>query len=256
VSIRAGRYVATLLVACCASHSDSVHAQNYDILDRSPQTTIYLETAYSGNESRAHCDWYIAADDFVTSASTGDYGAGCRISIRIRGVINREGAALFSRVVDRATALEFRVHSLVLDSRGGDADAAISMARLIRQSEIFNASPVIARIAEDHQSVCFSACVVLFSAADDQELEFNINGDPDLPSRIGIHGPGQFDRSRGAYDSSAGNPEIARVSRRLKDYFRSIEVAERLVDDMFAIPFDQIRLLNREELIAYGLYAD
>ncbi|MDP6992730.1 MAG: hypothetical protein QGF87_00115, partial [Woeseiaceae bacterium] len=176
MSIRAGRYVATLLVACCASHSDSVHAQNYDILDRSPQTTIYLETAYSGNESRAHCDWYIAADDFVTSASTGDYGAGCRISIRIRGVINREGAALFSRVVDRATALEFRVHSLVLDSRGGDADAAISMARLIRQSEIFNASPVIARIAEDHQSVCFSACVVLFSAADDQELEFNING--------------------------------------------------------------------------------
>lgn len=67
---------------------------------------------------------------------------------------------------------------------------------------------------------------------------------------------GQFDHARGAYDSSARNPEIARVSRRLKDYFRSIGVAERLVDDMFAIPFDQIRLLNREELIAHGLYAD
>lgn len=131
----------------------------------------------------------VAADDFVTSASTGEYGAGCRISLRIRGIINREGAALFPRVVDRATALEFRVTSLGLDSRGGDADAAISMARLIRQSEIFSAGPVNARIAEDHQSVCFSACVVLFSAADDQELEFNINGGPDLPSRIGIHGP-------------------------------------------------------------------
>ncbi|MDG2376678.1 MAG: hypothetical protein P8M18_10060 [Woeseiaceae bacterium] len=256
MSIRVSGYVATLLAASCASHSDSLRAQNYDILERSPQTTIYLETEYSGNEVLEHCDWYIAADDFVTSLSTVEYGAGCRISLRILGIINREGAALFSRVVDRATALGFRVTSLVLDSRGGDADAAISMARLIRQSEIFSASLVIAKIAEDHQSVCLSACVVLFSAADDQELEFNINGDPDLPSRIGIHGPGQFDRTRGAYYASANNSEIARVSRRLKDYFRSIEIAERLVDDMFAIPFDQIHLLNREELIAYGLYTD
>ena len=256
MSILFRRCVATLLVASCTSHSDSLRAQNYDILERSPQTTIYLETEFSGNEAFERCDWYIAADDFVTSASKVEYEAGCRISLRIRGIINREGATLFSRVVDRATALGLRVTSLVLDSRGGDADAAISMARLIRQSEAFDAGRVTARIAENHQSVCFSACVVLFAAADEHELEFNINGDPDLPSRIGIHGPGQFDRTRSAYDSSAENPEIARVSRRLKDYFRSIEVAEHLADDMFAIPFDQIRLLNREELIAYGLYAD
>jgi len=231
-------------------------AQNYDILERSPQTSIYLETDYFGNDGLANCDWYTSAEDFISPGSAQDYGTGCRINLRIRGIINRDGAALFSETIDRARAQRFRVTAIVLDSRGGDADAAISMARLIRQSVLFSEIPVVARVAEDDQSVCFSACVVLFSAAYRRELEFNIDNNPELPSRIGIHGPGQFDRARSAYDSSAGNMEIARVSRRLKDYFRSIDVNEELVDDMFAVPFDQIRLLSREELVNYGLYAD
>ena len=72
------------------------------------------------------------------------------------------------------------------------------------------------------------------------------------------HEPGrhQFDRQRGNYDTSAANSEIMRESRRLKDYFASIGVAEKLVDEMFAVPFDEIRLLSRQELVDYGLYAD
>ena len=256
MTIPAGRIIAILLGALGAISSAEAAAQNYDILARSPPTSIYLETDYTGNDGLANCDWYTSADDFLAAAPDAEFGKACRISLRIRGVINRDGAVLLSRVVERATAHEYTVASLVLDSQGGDADAAISMARLIRRSDIFNTAPVVARIAPDYQSVCFSACVVLFSAAYDRELEFDINNDPELPSRIGIHGPGQFDRTRSAYDSSAGNAEIARVSRRLKDYFRSIDVAERLVDDMFAVPFDEIRLLSREDLVAYGLYAD
>lgn len=242
---------ALLCFWCTAANS-----QNYDILERSAQTSIYLETDYEGNEGLPQCDWYASASDFLSADSASGYGSDCRINVRIRGIINREGAALFSAIVERATALDFKVASIVLDSRGGDADAAISMARLIRRSGLFSELPVVARIAEDHQSVCFSACVVLFSAAWSRELEFDIDNNPQLPSRIGIHGPGQFDRTRGAYDSSAGNTEIARVSRRLKDYFRSIDVQEQLVDDMFAVPFDEIRLLTRAELVGYGLYAN
>jgi hypothetical protein len=33
-------------------------------------------------------------------------------------------------------------------------------------------------------------------------------------------------------------------------------VAEVLVDDMYAVPFEEIRLLSRQELVDYGLYAD
>jgi hypothetical protein len=229
-------------------------AQNYDVLARSPRTSIYVETVYPENEGRPGCDWYATADDYLVDDPA--IGRDCIVSIRVRGVINRDGALAFSDIVDRADGRGHSVSALVLDSKGGDADAAISIARLIRQSAVFSAVPVVARVAETYQSVCFSACVVLLSAAYGRELEFDIDDNPDLPSRIGIHGPGQFDRQRGSYDTSTTNSEIMRVSRRLKDYFASIGVAEKLVDDMFAVPFDEIRLLSRQELVDYGLYAD
>jgi len=229
-------------------------AQSYDILDRSPRTAIYIETAYTGNEDRPGCDWYAAADDYLDGDSR--IGHDCTVSIRLRGVINRDGAFVFSDIVKRAEELGHSASSLVLDSRGGDADAAISMAKIVRESAVFSAVPVIASVADGRESVCFSACVVLLSAAYDRVLDFDIDDNPELPSRIGIHGPGQFDRGSGGYDTSATNSEIMRVSRRLKDYFASIGVNERLVDDMFAVPFDQIRLLSREELVDYGLYSD
>ena len=232
------------------------NAQNYDILERAAQTAIYLETDYVGNDGLTNCDWYASVDDFLSPDYAESFGTGCRINLRIRGIINRAGAARFAEMIDRAEARRFSVAAIVLDSRGGDADAAITMARLVRQSGLFSEIPVVARVAEGQQSVCFSACVVLFSAAYRRELEFDIDDNPELPSRIGIHGPGQFNRARSEYDSSAGNSEIARVSRRLKDYFQSIGVDEALVDDMFAVPFDQIRLLTRDELLHYGLYTD
>jgi hypothetical protein len=33
-------------------------------------------------------------------------------------------------------------------------------------------------------------------------------------------------------------------------------VSDTIVDDMFAVPFNDIRLLTQDELVDYGLYAD
>ena len=180
----------------------------------------------------------------------------CRISIRLRGVINREGAALFARLVEKLAEQEAIVTQLVLDSGGGDAQAAIYVGRLVRESPVFSAAPVTTRISNAGGAVCFSACVVVLAAGYHRELEFDIEGDSSLPSRIGIHGPGQFDREAGRYDSSAGNRDIALVKRQLEAYFAEVGVAKQLVDDMFALPFDDIRLLTRDELVDYGLYDD
>ncbi len=250
------RIAASVLVLLIALRVPAAAAQNYDILANSPATAIYIETDHAGNQGRQGCDWYLPGDEYLTGSPGVDIGADCIISIRVRGILNREGAVAFSGIVERAAERGHRASTLVLDSKGGDADAAISMAQLIRRSDVFSATPVVARIAEDYQSVCFSACVVLLSAAFGKELDFDIDNNPALPSRVGIHGPGQFDRQRAGYDSSAANGEILRVSRRLKDYFASIGVAEKLVDDMFAVPFDEIRLLSRDELVSYGLYSD
>ena len=126
------------------------------------------------------------------------------------------------------------------------------MGRLIRQSDIFNSIPAQTQIATGEQSVCLSACVVIFAAGFERYLEFDVAYG--LPSRIGIHGPGQYDRSSGQYDSSIANREIQRVGQRLKTWFESVGVSTELVDDMFALPFDEIHVLSREELQHYGLY--
>lgn len=245
------RTVAALVPALAAA---SISAQDVDILATAAPTSIYLETV-PGNGGETHCDWYLSAEDFLAAtADAADDWQGCRTDIRIRGIINREGALRFSRVVSRIREIGMLPEAIVLDSRGGDADAAISMARIIRREEIFTRAPVTTRLSLAYDTVCFSACVVVFSAGYERELEFDINGDQRLPSRVGIHGPGQFDRASGRYDSSSGNSEIERVKRRLKDYFGDIDVDTAFVDDMFAVPFDEIRLLTRDELVRYGLY--
>ena len=228
------------------------------LLENAQRTAIYVETSYDGNDGRERCDWYTSAADFI--ATTGSleetYGNGCRIDIRLRGTINREGARMFADLVRRLESMDLYPAGVVLDSRGGEATAAIAIARAIRDSEIFRRVPVETRIAGNDQAVCFSACIVIFAAGYRRSAEFDIYGDEALPSRLGIHRPGQFDRSAGRYDTSASNADIQRISRRLKEFFASIDVSPQLVDDMFAVPFDEIRLLGRQELIDYGLYAD
>jgi hypothetical protein len=230
-----------------------VGAQDRDILQGTPQTSIYVETDYSGNDTLENCDWYARASELVAG---GEFGNGCQVNIRISGIINRDGALLFADLARKLEQLGHRAANIVLDSRGGDADAAIAIARLVRQNESFSRVPVRTRLADTFDAVCFSACIVIFSAGYDRFAEFNIDGNEALPSRLGIHGPGQYDRRNRRYDSSAQNGEIIRVGRRLKAWFSSIDVDERLVDDMFAVPFDEIRLLSREDLIDYGLYGD
>lgn len=241
-------------MACCVAGITA--AQNFDILRAAPPTFINVETDYAGNDGKPDCDWYRSASELINADGPKGFGRECQVNIRIRGTINRDGAFLFTNLVRRIGEFGYRPAAIVLDSRGGDADAAISMARLIRSEPMFTALPVQARIAAGPESVCFSACVIVFSAGYRRSLDFDINGNAALPSRLGIHGPGQFDPENGRYDSAATNTEIQRVSRRLKDYFSDIGVAEVLVDDMYAVPFEEIRLLSRQELVDYGLYAD
>jgi len=229
-------------------------AQSVDVLKGSAPTFIYVEADATDNDARSDCDWYRSASELIDQAVYPQPRPGCRVSVRIRGTINRDGAYLFSSLVRRMAELELRPGAIVLDSRGGDADAAISMATQVRQSPVF--AGVETRVAEGFDSVCFSACVVIFAAGYRRSLEFDIGGNALLPSRIGIHGPGQFDPDAARYDTSSANAEIRRVSLRLKAFFAGIGVSERLVDDMYAVPFDEIRLLSRDELVSYGLYGD
>lgn len=95
--------------------------------------------------------------------------------------------------------------------------------------------------------------MVIFAAGYRHHAELNIFGGEELPSRIGIHGPGHFDPGSGSYDSSLANAQVQRITIELKSYFSGLGVSERIVDDMIAVPFNDIKLLSRSELKDYGI---
>ena len=245
------------IVASLIAFSVVAGAQQQDILENIPPTAIYVETTYEGNENAENCDWYTPVTGIIEAnyADKKLFGHECRINIRIRGIINRDGAALFGRLVERLEKSAHRPAAVILNSRGGDADAAIAIARTIRTSTIFMSVPggVQTRVADNDSAVCFSACVVIFGAGYRRDVEFNINNDTNLPSRLGIHGPGHFDEKSGNYDTSASNAELMRINRALKRFFTSIDVRESIVDDMYEVPFDELRLLSEADLASYGL---
>jgi hypothetical protein len=232
-------------------------ALQQNILENIPPTAIYVETAYEGNENKVGCDWYTPVTQTIESnyADKDQFGQDCVINIRLRGIINREGAELFARLVERLENSSHRPAAVILNSRGGDADAAINIGRIIRDRALFSALPggVQTRIAEDNAAVCFSACVVIFSAGYRRAAEFNIDNNPNLPSRLGIHGPGHYDEKAERYDTAESNAQLIRISSALRKFFKSIDVRDEIVDDMFAVPFDEIRLLSETDLAGYGI---
>ena len=232
-------------------------AQDRNILAGSPATPIYVETAYEGNANLENCDWYTPVSEFIDANFDDEslFGKNCTVNIRIRGVINQEGASVFRKLVDRLEEAGHKPATIILNSHGGDADAAMEFGRMIRSNRVFNhvSGGVKTKISEAYDAACLSACVVIFAAGYRRELELNIDPSGDLPSRLGIHGPGHYDDKTQRYDTSASNTQIRRVSRALKTYFSSIGIEEKLVDDMFSVPFDEIRLLGAADLASYGM---
>lgn len=223
-----------------------------DVLRNAPRTGIYVESDYL--EERPGCDWYFAATAVIEMPPPA-MDVDCPVVIRIRGMLNREGARLFSRLAETLLDWPAVPTRIVLNSRGGDSQAALYMAGIIRTHALFRRRPpgVMTAIDESEAAVCFSACVILFAAGFERHALFDEYDDPALPSRLGIHSPGQYDRRRMDYDTSSGNRSIRIVRRQLEAYFTSVGVSTDIVDAMFEVPFDELRLLTEEDARGYGL---
>lgn len=227
-------------------------ADGGDLLRNAPRTGIYVEAEYAGGG--ADCDWYFSGTQ-VTQLAPPERDDDCAVVVRVRGTLNRAGAALFAEVSDALLNWPAKPTRVVLNSKGGDSQAAFRMARIIREHAVYRRRRpgVMTAIDEGETSVCFSACIIVFAAGFERHALFDEYDDPALPSRLGIHRPGQYDSRRMSYDSSADNRSIGIVRRQLEHYFDSVGVSRELVDAMFDVPFDEIKLLTEAEARAYGL---
>jgi hypothetical protein len=231
-----------------------------DVIRLAPPTGIYVETDYLGDAQSQQCDWYASATTLLRQSADERSAMpfDCRLAVRVRGVLNQAGAERFAALTELLARTESVPTRVVLNSRGGDAAAAFRIATLIRAHPLYRRADggVATVIDPAATAVCFSACLIVFAAGFERVAEFGVDGDPALPSRLGMHSPAHFDRRLSNYDTDVDNRNIQFVRQRLVHYFRSVDVSEEIVDDMFSVPFERIHLLTRSEALRYRLIVD
>lgn len=117
---------------------------------------------------------------------------------------------------------------IVLDSEGGDIEAAIGMGRLLRR---LSATVVIYNRAK-----CFSACVYLLAGA----TQRNVWG------RVGIHRP--YSQRTDVRDYDTIQKEQRRIAVLSKTYLDEMNLPASLYDAMVRTPPENIRVLSEEDL--------
>ena len=156
----------------------------------------------------------------------------CVLTVRLRGRIDRSRLRLVEEALrrrdDAQRALRRRVELRVdADTHGGEIFAAMEIGRLLRREA---ASIHVARGAE-----CSSACIFVLMGATARGVAPG--------ARVGVHRPSLGDAQRGALVES--------MAEQVALYAEQMQVPERIVDDLMAIPAGGLRYLTRADLAGW-----
>ena len=182
------------------------------------------EPARRASTARTSRWWTLTCSDVQASP--------CVFTVRLRGRIDRSRLRLFEEALrrrdDAQRALRRRVELRVdAGTSGGEVFAAMEIGRLLRREA---ASIHVARGAE-----CSSACIFVLMGATSRSVA------PD--ARVGIHRPSFGDARRGALVES--------MAAQVALYAEQMQVPERIVDDLMAIPAGRLRYLTRADLAGW-----
>jgi hypothetical protein len=119
-----------------------------------------------------------------------------------------------------------------LDSPGGDVESAVAIGRFLREKNIVAIVPVNAH--------CASACVITLLGG-----VYRI-----VTGNIGIHRPYDIGLSASVQDSQN---TYAKINTLLSNYFQEMNISRKLLDEMNAVPPDEVRWLDLDEDSAYGI---
>lgn len=162
--------------------------------------------------------------------SAGCSGLKC---FRISGEITRMDVAKVNRILDSLGIEGSKNSMFYIDSSGGDVLAAIDIGRLIRKSHA-----MVGVVGKDK---CYSACVFILAGATRRVVG----------GAVGIHRP---------YSTDIGALDFTEVQRRYRDldgkareFLKEVNMPDSLFEAMVRIPSEHLRILNEEELAAFGL---
>jgi hypothetical protein len=176
------------------------------------------------------------AGTFTFSKYCNSEGKNC--SIEYSGRIENADIDKLRRVLkDAENRANFNRH-IHLNSKGGDLNAALELGKLIRSHDL------ITFVLEE----CFSSCVIAFAGGVWRNVVVEAFGMP--LAKIGIHRP--FSTGH-ATSVAERRKEFNTLAQSVKTFLREGGVAETLWDDMVKTPPENMRLLNQEDVIHYGL---
>lgn len=122
---------------------------------------------------------------------------------------------------------------IVLNSSGGSIDAAMAIGRNLRKIR------ALATMGE--VQICYSACVFVLAGATQRAIG----------GAVGIHRP--YSERTGLLDIDKAQSEYTRLSQASKAFLREMNLPEELYEAMVRTPSEEIRILHRSELSAFGL---
>ncbi|NMG43812.1 hypothetical protein GPA22_08720 [Aromatoleum toluvorans] len=150
----------------------------------------------------------------------------------ISGFIGPTDLVLLRPIIERALSQRLSM-TFRLNSRGGDVRTAIELAKWMRRLR--------ATAVGGQSDVCLSSCVFLLAGATSRIA----------PGTVGIHRP--FSTDTGAKDYDTAQREYRELQTLVRMFFQDMNVSDTLYDAMLRVPPENIRVLTRDELLAFGL---
>lgn len=120
-----------------------------------------------------------------------------------------------------------------LNSIGGDVVAAINIGTLLRK---YNTTALI-----NNTDVCISACVLVLAGSTFRMIK----------GKVGIHRP-YFPNDKATTENEQ-KVAYASIKKLIVNYLNQVNVKLSLYDDMFRISPRNVKFLNNDELLFYGL---
>lgn len=169
----------------------------------------------------------------------------CIYDIKINGTLVPEDVTVLRRVVSflKSNPTVRRPYEIVLDSSGGSIAASLAIAKEIRnpKSPLFKLGSRVLL-----NSKCYSSCVFIVAAS----FERHVYGS------IGIHRPRFVGREYTTMGYSSLQKAYQGFYADLKDFFKAANIHPSLIDDMWSVPSNDLRILSEAELLRYGLNKD
>jgi hypothetical protein len=165
------------------------------------------------------------------------------VNIRLVGEIEKGDAEKFERLVDDLRQKKRTVNMLMLASIGGDANEAMRIGKIVRESFIPTHAPFALDSGficrgypsglKENDCDCASACFLIWVA-----------GVYRMGNVLGVHKPyfleGYFD----GLSASETDKEYVLMYEKVNSYLKNMDVPEHIIDKMFNTASDEITYLG------------